>query len=144
MHVSGRLLLPFALSLALVTAGCGDPPDKEMQQAEGAIAAARAAGADIYAADELRAAEDTLKHAHEAVAARDYRLALSQALDSRERAENAARLSADQKAAARVEADRAISEAAIALALAQTKLKAAEAREPLRRNVLRGEQLPPS
>ena len=60
-----------------------------------------------YARDEFAAAQDLLKRAGEAVAQRDYRLALNYALDSREQAQNAARLAADGKASARVEADRA-------------------------------------
>ena len=72
-------------------AACGDPPDKEMQQAQGAIDAARAAGADQYARDEFTAAEDALKRAHEAVDQRDYRQALNNALDARERAQTAAK-----------------------------------------------------
>ena len=70
--------------LVLFTTACGgDPPDKEMQQAQGAIDAARAAGAAVYATEELAAAQLALTRAEEAVSARDYRLALNHALDSR-------------------------------------------------------------
>ena len=75
-----------------------------MQQAQGAIDAARAAGADQYARDEFAAAEDALKRAHEAVAQRDYRQALNNALDARERAQTAAKESVDRKATARADA----------------------------------------
>ena len=98
-----------------------------MQQAEGAIEAARAVGADKYARDELAAAQDLLKRAGEAVAQRDYRLALNYALDSREQAQNAARLAADGNAMARVEADRATSALAAALGAVRSRLKTAEA-----------------
>src|SRR5207237_8293242 len=87
--------------VSMMAAACGDPPEKEMQQAQGAIDAARAVGADEYAHGEFVAAEDALKHAHAAVDERDYRLALNHALDSRERAQNAAREAADRKAVAR-------------------------------------------
>jgi hypothetical protein len=99
-----------------------------MQQAEGAIEAARAAGASTYARDEFAAAQDLLKRAGEAVTQRDYRLALNYALDSREQAQNAARLAADGKAMARVEADRALSALVAAVAAVQSQLKTAEAR----------------
>ena len=99
-----------------------------MQQAQGAINAARAAGADQYAHDEFAAAEEALKHAHEAVNERDYRLALNHALDSLERAQNAARAAADGKATARSDADRAISGATTALNGARASLKTAETR----------------
>ncbi len=64
---------------------------------------------------------------NDAVAQRDYRLALNHALDSRERAQNAAKMAADGKAAARVDADRALTAAAQTLAEATTQSKAAEA-----------------
>ncbi len=102
-----------ALVLALsLTVGCGgEPPDKEMQQAQGALDAAQAAGADRYAVSEFTAAQQALVHAHDAVTQRDYRLALDRALDSRERAQNAAREAADGKAVARSAAERALDKA---------------------------------
>jgi len=114
------------MAAALVAIACGAPPDKEMQQAQGALDAARAAGADQYAHEEFAAAEDALKHAHEAVDERDYRLALNHALDSLERARNAAREAADQKATARSNAEHAIADATAALNGTRAKLRAAE------------------
>jgi len=107
-----------------LTVGCGDPPSKELHQAQGAIDAARAAGADSYATDEFSAAVDALARAEAAVAQRDYRLALSQALDSRERAQNAAKLAASQKAAVRSDAERLLAELTSAAALASARLSA--------------------
>jgi hypothetical protein len=121
-------LLPALCLALLVTIGCGgEPPEKEMQQAQGALDAARAAGADKYATDEFAAATLALANARGAVAQRDYRLALNHALDSRERAQNAAMMAADGKATARTEADRAINAAQTALNAAVMKLKSAEA-----------------
>jgi hypothetical protein len=120
------LVLVFAAA-TLLSAACSEPPDSEVQQAQGAIDAARAAGAEIYARDELTAATEALTHAREAVELRDYRLALSHALDSRERAQNAAKMAADGQAAARVEADRALTSLTTALTTVRTKLEAAEA-----------------
>jgi Domain of unknown function (DUF4398) len=87
-----------------------------MDQAQGAIDAARAAGADRYATTEYAAATDALKNANEAVAVRDYRLALNYALESREQAQNAARGAADAKARRLLQqsrADLAAAEAAL-------------------------------
>jgi hypothetical protein len=127
MRVVRSIANVIAIIAALGAAACsGDPPDKEIQQAQGAIDAARAAGADRYAIEEFAAAQTALKRAHDAVAERDYRLALSDALDSRERAQNAAKMAADGKAQARVAADRAIQAATDALAAARTALKGAE------------------
>jgi hypothetical protein len=126
MPPARRLLAVLCLAVSISAAGCGDPPEKEMQQAQGAIDAARAAGADQYAQEEFAAAQTALKKAHDAVADRDYRLALNHALDSREQAQNAAKDAADHKAAARTDADRAVNQAMAALNDAHTKLKAAE------------------
>jgi hypothetical protein len=60
------------------------------------------------------------------VAARDYRLALNHALDSRQRARNAAKLAADGMAAARVEADRSITRAAMGVEAMRTRLKSSD------------------
>jgi hypothetical protein len=128
MFVARRALVCVVLSLLGVAAGCGgDPPDKEMQQAQGALDAARAAGADQYAHEEFTAAQDALKKSQDAVEQRDYRLALTYALDSRERAQNAAREAADHKATARSDAERALADATEALNEAKARLRAAEA-----------------
>jgi Domain of unknown function (DUF4398) len=119
--------------LACVTAvavSCADPPNKELHQAQGAIDAARAAGADSYATEEFTAAVDALARAEAAVGQRDYRLALSQALDSRERAQNAAKLAASQKAAVRSAAERLLAEVTSAVAVASTRLAAETSRKP--------------
>lgn len=114
----------------LLASACAAPPDKEMQQAKGAIEAARAAGADRYAHEEFAAAEAALKNSEAAVVQRDYRLALNHALDSRDRAQTAAMQAADNKAIARSDADHALVSAMAALNDAHTKLKAAESAKP--------------
>jgi len=119
-------LLSAVIVAAVTAAACGDPPDKEIQQAQGAIDAAKAAGADLYARDELAAAEKALKDANTAVNDRDYRLALNNALDAREHAQTAAKQAADGKAAARSDAERVLRDAEIALAEARARLKTAE------------------
>src|SRR5258705_3682906 len=118
---------------ALVITGCGDPPNKEMDQAQGAIDAARAAGADRYGATEYAAAPDALKRAQDAVAQRDYRQALNEALDSREHAQNAAREAADSKAQVRGEVERDMAQIAALMAQANTRLAAATKRRASRR-----------
>jgi hypothetical protein len=121
-----RLLPSIWLLLALTVSACGDPPDKEIQQAQGAIDAAKAAGADQYANDELAAAQKALKDASDSVGEHDYRAALNHALDAREHAQTAAKQAGDGKAAARGDADRVLRDATQALNEAQTRLKAAE------------------
>jgi hypothetical protein len=96
------------LLCALGPAGCSSPPQKEREQAEAAITAARAADADAYAREELQAAIAQLSEYDRAVAQGDYRLALSHALSARDGALNAASVARERKAAARSEAERLI------------------------------------
>jgi hypothetical protein len=118
-----RVLSFAAVLLAVLTIACAEPPRKEIDQAQGAIDAARAAGADEYAATELTAAVDALAKAEEAAAQSDYRLALNHALDSRERAQNAAKAAVDARAKARGDAERAIAEVDTLLKRARTRLR---------------------
>jgi HAMP domain-containing protein len=128
--------LPAVLLVALFVAGCAEPPNKEMHEAQGAIDAAKAAGAELYAAAEYTAAVDALKRSHDAVAQSDYRLALNHALDSRERAQNAARQAADTKAQVRGEVERTMAEVATLIAQANVKLEAAQKSRVPRRTLV--------
>lgn len=122
MRLSTRLARCAWLALVLVTISCADPPHKEMDQAQGAIDAARAAGAEQYAATEYAAATQALKQSNEAVTARDYRLALNYALESREQAQNAARTAADTRAKLRGDVERSIAEAKSLIAQARARM----------------------
>lgn len=136
--MSRRLCAACLLAVLVVTA-CGEPPNKEMDQAQGAIDAARAAGADRYATVEYTAATAALKRAQDAVAQRDYRQALNEALDSREHAQNAAREGANTKAQLRAEVERDMAQIATLIAAANTRLAAAtRARVP--RRILDGQR----
>jgi hypothetical protein len=126
-----RVVVSCLLAFVAVTSvSCADPPNKELHQAQGAIDAARAAGADSYATEEFTAAVDALARAEAAVGQRDYRLALSQALDSLERAQNAAKLAASQKAEVRSTAERLLAEVTSAVAVASARLAAETSRHP--------------
>jgi hypothetical protein len=97
--------LPLAAALLVLVTACSEPPRKELDQAQGAVDTARAAGAEQYAPDEYAAATSSLQKAHESVDQRDYRQALSYALDARERAKAAASAAADGQAKARAGAE---------------------------------------
>ena len=121
------------LLVALLAAACAEPPNKEMDQAQGAIDAARAVGADRYATSEYTAATEALKNANTAVSQRDYRLALNYALESREHAQNSAREAADTRARLSGDIQRSMAEVAGLMAQAGTRLEAArKARAPRR------------
>jgi hypothetical protein len=122
--MSRRWLVPAAFVL-LLTVACAEPPNKEMDQAQGALDAAKAAGAEQYAPDEYKAAVTALQQSNEAVKQSDYRLALNHALDSRERAQNAARRTADMKAQARAEVERSLAEISGLIVQANARIEGA-------------------
>jgi hypothetical protein len=99
-----------ACLLVVIAGGCTSPPHKEMDQAQGAIDAARAAGADRFAPTEFAAANTALKSANDAVQQGDYRLALNHAIDSREEAQNAARVASDNRVKLRADVERSMGE----------------------------------
>ena len=133
--MSGRASVAFgaALLCSFLSTGCATPPTREMDQAQGSIDAARAAGADRFAREQYEAAVKALQNAQNAVAQRDYRLALNYALDGRDRAQRAAKEAATQQAVLRSAAERRLGEVTAALDQARQRLQAAEgARVPRR------------
>jgi methionyl-tRNA synthetase len=114
--------------LTVAVAACSEPPDKERHQAEGAIEAARAAGAETYAPVEFQDAQSALKKYEDAVAQRDYRQALNDALEARDRAYEAAKQAGNKKAEDRGRADRLVSELDALVAAASTRLTSTTAR----------------
>jgi hypothetical protein len=107
-----------------------------MDQAQGAIDAARAAGAERYAPAEFSAATTALKNASDAVEQGDYRLALNHALDSREQAQNAARVAADNRANLRGDVERLMAEVtALAAQVRAWIASPASARTPRTRRI---------
>lgn len=125
-RVSRRIVRGFVLIAVVLTISCAEPPTKELDQAQGAIDTARAAGADVFAPEEYKAAVSSLSRAHEAVTQRDYRQALSLALDAKERARDAARSGATRMAELRSEAERAIDTAFQAVKVAEARLASPE------------------
>jgi len=104
-----RRFVPAVLALVVLGA-CSEPPNKEHQQAETAVASARAADAAIYAPEGLQAAEAALLKYDESVAQRDYRQALNLAIEARDKAYEAAQQAGDAKNSARNQANRLIAE----------------------------------
>lgn len=120
-----------AVAPVLVMLGCGEPPLKEYHQAQGALDAARAAGAERYAPADYQAAVDSLKQYEAAVAQRDYRLALNHALEAYNRAQSAAKTAASETAAVRSRVEAAVAEASRSVFLGRQLLnKAGEGRGP--------------
>jgi Domain of unknown function (DUF4398) len=118
-----RVSLVVCVLAIIVLWACAEPPSKEMNQAQGAIDAAKAAGAEAFAPTELTAAVDALRHSEEAVTQRDYRLALNLALESRERAQAAAKTAVTARANARGEIEGQIGQATTLLSQARARLR---------------------
>ena len=122
MRLSTGLTRGAWLVIVVSAIACAAPPQREIDQAQGAIDAARAAGAEQYAATEYTAATQALKQANDAVTGRDYRLALNYALESREQAQNAAATAADTRAKLRGDVERSIAEAKALVAQTRARL----------------------
>jgi hypothetical protein len=120
------VLAMVAIWAVLLAVSCSAPPQKEIDRAQGAIDAARAAGAEQYAQEPFAAATAAMQQTHDAVQQRDYRLALSRAIDANERALEAAREAANGKARARGDAEAAIARLSTAIRQLETVLKAAD------------------
>ena len=118
------------LGALVFCAACSEPPQKEIDRAQGALDAARAAGAERYATADYTAAAAALQQAHEAVTQRDYRLALGKAVDASERALQAAREAADGKVRVRTEAEQAITDVSQSLQQLQATLVPYGTRSP--------------
>jgi hypothetical protein len=110
------------LVLILLLAACSTPPDKERQQAETALDAARAAGAATYAAVAFEDAQAALKQYDAAVAQRDYRQALSHALEARDLAYAAVKQVETRKTELRNQADRLAADLDALITRATTRL----------------------
>ncbi len=123
--------------LALATS-CAEPPTKELSLAEGAIEAARAAGAAEFATVEFTAAEQTLARARADVTAGDYRAALGHALDANTRAQAAANAAAEGRVKARLAADETLDALAALIERVEAQLASEEAKRVPAANRRRG------
>jgi hypothetical protein len=123
-----RLFAPLcAITCAIaLTVACSAPPQKEIDRAQQAVDAAKAAGAEQYASESFTEATTALQQSHEAVNQRDYRLALSRAVDASDRAQEAARAAAENKAKARSQAEAAVNAVNALVMHLQARLKVAE------------------
>jgi len=129
--------VPAALCLALLLmSSCAAPPNREIADAEAALKAAQAAGAERYAVDSYRQAAEAYRSANTAVTFGDYRLALSRALESRQLSQAAVSTASDAQAHARDEVLQSMTQVATLLARTSAELDAAERRR-VPRTVLR-------
>ena len=121
-----RRLSRLVVVSALIISGCSEPPQKEIDQAQTAVDAAKSAGAETYAADEFNAAVAALQKSHASVDQRDYREALNYAIDARQRATEAAKQAGIARAHTRAAAERLVTECSARASQLDTDIRVAE------------------
>jgi predicted S18 family serine protease len=121
--IARTLLL--VLCAAFGTVGCSEPPQKEIDQAQAAVDAARSVRADQYATEEYTAAAAALQKAHDAVDQRDYRQALSYAIDARQRASDARRQAEGGRTRARRASEALVTDCSARISQLDTDIKVA-------------------
>ncbi len=94
-----QFLRAAVLAALLVVAGCQTAPVQEMSDARQAITVAREAGAEEYAADDLKAAVNYLQSAENFLYKREYNLARRDALQAKSSALDALRRTEDNEEA---------------------------------------------
>ena len=105
-----RRWLP-AVGLALLAAGCAEkPPTRELDAAQAQLDAARQQGADKYAPDRMKEAEQALAAARQQVTEEDYRAAVASAAKAGERARSAVQAMAAARTLAKGRAQVAVAE----------------------------------
>ena len=111
--------------------GCTDPPHRELAAAQHALEEARREGAERYAPERWKEAEGALAQARQRIEEKDYRGALSSAIDAFDRSRQAAQAAATSKSSSRSTALVAQSEIEAALREATEVREAArEAKVP--------------
>ena len=115
----------------LFLAACEEPPLREVDAAEAALAQARSSGAERFATERFNEAQAAIKGARQKLEQRDYRGALSAASDGVEKSTGAARAAEAAKAQARAAAEAAVAETRSLLEeVKSVRDKAAEAKVP--------------
>ncbi len=94
-----QFLRAAVLAALLVVAGCQTAPVQEMSDARQAITVAREAGAEEYAADDLKAAVNYLQSAENFLYKHEYNLARRDALQAKSSALDALRRTEDNEEA---------------------------------------------
>ena len=126
--------LPIMLGIALLLAGCSSRPDGgEIEAVQAELERARQAEAEVWAPDELRAAEEALNAALNAIAAQEgkwfksYDSARELLSRARDEAGSASEAAIAGKARARADAEATITAAEGVLGEARSRLEAAPA-----------------
>jgi hypothetical protein len=122
---------PLVLLAFFALCACEQPPNKEIAAAERQVEQALKAGADQYAPARMQEADAAIRDAHRKVDEKDYRGALSSAMDAADKARGAARAASAAKALARGAAETAQAEARVLIdEAARIRQEAVKAKVP--------------
>jgi hypothetical protein len=106
-----RWAVPVVAGVALLVAGCDSPPEAEKKAADAAIAAARSAEADKYAAPAYKAVTDLQRQAESFMGEKKYKEAKAAYERSKGLAEEAGKAAVTGKAAMKAEVEKGITAA---------------------------------
>lgn len=123
IHV--RWAVPVVAGVALLVAGCDSPPEAEKKAAETAIATARSAEADKYAASAYKAVTDLQRQAESFMGEKKYKEAKAAYERSKGLAEEAGKAAVAGKAAMKTEVEKGIAAAEAAWMGLEKQAKAA-------------------
>jgi hypothetical protein len=108
---SVRWTVPVLASVVLLAAGCDSPPEAEKKAADAAIAAAKSAEADKYAAPAYKAVTDQHKQAETYMGEKKYKEAKTAYERAKGLADDAGKAAATGKAAMKAEVEKGIAAA---------------------------------
>ena len=108
---SVRWAVPVLAGVALLAAGCDSPPEAEKKAADAAIAAAKSAEADKYAAPAYKAVTDLQRQAETYMGEKKYKEAKAAYERAKGLADDAGKAAATGKAALKAEVDKGIAAA---------------------------------
>ncbi len=108
---SVRWAVPVLAGVALLAAGCDSPPEAEKKAADAAIAAAKSAEADKYAAPAYKAVTDLQRQAETFMGEKKYKEAKAAYERAKGLADDAGKAAATGKAALKAEVDKGIAAA---------------------------------
>jgi hypothetical protein len=122
---SVRWAVPVLAGVALLAAGCDSPPEAEKKAADAAIAAAKSAGADKYAAPAYKAVTDLQKQAEGFMGDKKYKEAKAAYERAKGLGDDAAKAAVAGKAAMQAEVEKGVAAAEAAWAGLEKQAQAA-------------------
>jgi len=124
--IKASIILLYCVTVIAFIAGCAEPPKQEIDAANAALQAAITAGAEQYAADELKAAQDLSAKLNGEMEKKDYKAAKQTAIQLKEAADKAKAAGEAGKAKAKEAATALVNEVVQGLEKAKDLVAGAE------------------